>query len=140
MAQPGSSFSDPIRDLEELAGCGVSVLITLTEKPIPFDIVIRSGLAPIHIPIDDFHAPTIGQAEEFCSIVDRMASENKRVVVHCYAGLGRTGTMLTIYLIHRYGLEAIEAIERIREINPAYIQGDEQELFLYDWAEHCRTR
>jgi atypical dual specificity phosphatase len=140
MAMPGSSFSEPQRDLEDLAGMGFSVLVTLTERPLPFDMVIRCGLAPFHIPVEDFEAPTIEQAEEFCRIVDRMKAEGKKVAVHCLAGLGRTGTMLAAYLIHLDGIGAAEAIEKMRKIQPGYIQCEEQELFLHDWAEHASSR
>jgi atypical dual specificity phosphatase len=140
MAMPGSSFSEPQRDLEDLKGMGFSVLVTLTERPLPFDMVIRCGLAPFHIPVEDFEAPTIDQAEEFCRIVDRMKAEGKKVAVHCLAGLGRTGTMLAAYLIHLDGIGAAEAIEKMRKIQPGYIQCEEQELFLHDWAEHASSR
>lgn len=140
MALPGSSFSEPQKDLDDLAAMGISVLVTLTEKALPFDMVLRSGLAPFHIPVEDFEAPTIAQAEEFCRIVDRMKAENRKVAVHCLAGLGRTGTMLAVYLIHLEGIGAAEAIERMRKIQPGYVQCEEQELFLYDWADHVGKR
>ena len=138
MAMPGSGMWEPMKDFEELQKRGIAALVTLLERAIPFDIVIRSGLIPTHIPIDDFGPPTIIQAEEFCAIVDRMKSEGKAVAVHCLAGLGRTGTMAAAYLIHLYGFEANDAMEKIRGIEPGYIQGSEQERFLYDWAGHVK--
>jgi atypical dual specificity phosphatase len=138
MAHPGSSFSDPIDDLKELKAMGFSVLVTLTESPLPFDVVMRSGLAPVHIPIVDFKTPTIEQVEGFCGLVDRMRDQSKMVAVHCYAGLGRTGTMLAAYLIHREGLGAVQAMERLRRINAGYVQSETQEAFLHEWAENVK--
>ncbi|MFH1436287.1 MAG: dual specificity protein phosphatase family protein [Pseudomonadota bacterium] len=140
MAMPGSGMWEPMKDFEELKKRGIGVLVTLLERAIPFDIVMRGGLIPAHIPIDDFGPPTIRQVEEFCALVDRMKSEGKAVAVHCLAGLGRTGTMAAAYLIHDSGLEAGDAMKKIRVIEPGYIQSSEQEGFIHKWAEHVKKK
>jgi len=136
MAQPGSSFSEPLDDLRELKQNGFSVIVSLTEKAFPLEALLASGLAPFHIPIDDFKAPTIEQAERFCSLVRRMEEQRRPVVVHCYAGLGRTGTMAAVYLMMRSRLSVKEALDELHEIEPGYIQSREQEEFLYRWQAH----
>jgi len=140
MAMPGSGMWEPMKDFEELKKRGIGALVTLLERAIPYDIVLRGGLVPTHIPIDDFGPPTIRQAEELCAFVDRMKSDGKAVAVHCLAGLGRTGTMAAAYLMHHYGLDANDAMEKIRVIEPGYIQSREQEGFLFEWAEHVKKR
>ena len=139
MARPGSSFKDPIQDLAELSRLGFSVLVTLTETPLPLDVVMRSGLAPVHIPIDDFAAPAIEQGEKLCALVDRMAAGKRPVAMHCYAGLGRTGTMAAAYLMHREGIGAGDAVRRVREIERGYIQSDAQVEFLDEWEAHLAS-
>ncbi len=138
MAQPGTSYHDPQEDIRTLSRMGFSVLVSLTEKPIPFDMVAGCGVAPIHIPIEDFGAPTIEQAQSFCELVDRMEQRQKKVAVHCYAGLGRTGTMAAAFLMHRLGLSAPEAIEHVRKINLGYVQSDSQEAFLFEWEKYIK--
>jgi len=64
--------------------------------------------------VEDFMPPTFDQMDEFVDYVDRKLGEGKRVLVHCYAGRGRTGTMLAAYLIRR-GMDADAAILEIRE-------------------------
>ncbi len=48
------------------------------------------------------------------------------VAVHCAAGLGRTGVVLACYLIDK-GLNATNAIARIRRLRPGSIETEDQE-------------
>lgn len=140
MAMPGYSFFEPQQELEILKKMGFTTIISLTEKPIPFDIAIRHGLSPYHIPVVDFSAPTVEQSEKFCEIVDSSARKGRKSIVHCFAGLGRTGTMGAVYLMHREGLCASDAIARVRSIEPLYIQSEAQEMFLYEWEGYLEGR
>ncbi|MPN11744.1 hypothetical protein SDC9_159052 [bioreactor metagenome] len=56
------------------------------------------------------------------------------LAVHCLGGLGRTGTVLTAWLI-RDGLTAQEALRRVRLLDPRYVQSAEQEVFLHEYEE-----
>lgn len=54
------------------------------------------------IPFDDHNPPKFCQIAEFCVKVDSWLKEKIKnvVIVHCKAGKGRTGTMISCYLIH----------------------------------------
>jgi len=54
-------------------------------------------------------------------------------VVSCYAGIGRTGTVLACYLVHR-GEEPAEAIIRVRRLRPGSIETPEQETAVRQYA------
>ena len=56
------------------------------------------------------------------------------LAVHCLGGLGRTGTVLTAWLI-REGLTAEEALRRVRLLDPRYVQSKEQEVFLHEYED-----
>ena len=61
------------------------------------------------------------------------ADHARGVVVHCYAGQGRTGTMLACALVHQ-GMSAEEAIRLVRAMRPPSIDTLVQEQIIFDFA------
>jgi len=60
------------------------------------------------------------------------------VLVHCAAGIGRTGAVLAAYLIRTENLSATEAIFRVRSQRPGSIEkGQENSLHLF--ADHLSS-
>jgi atypical dual specificity phosphatase len=60
------------------------------------------------------------------------------VAVHCEAGLGRTGTVLAVYLISQ-GHSAEAAIRRIREVEKVAVETARQIQFLEQFAQEYRS-
>ncbi|NIX58296.1 MAG: protein tyrosine phosphatase, partial [candidate division Zixibacteria bacterium] len=60
-------------------------------------------------------------------------TESRKVVVHCYAGMGRTNLMLANYLIHYLGISADEALEEIRNRRPVHLVTYRQEEALREY-------
>jgi protein-tyrosine phosphatase len=56
------------------------------------------------------------------------------VVVHCWGGLGRSGTIAAACLVAR-GAGAEEAIAAVRAARPGAVQTAAQELFVADFVE-----
>jgi atypical dual specificity phosphatase len=92
------------------------------------------GFRRFSIPVKDFSAPRLDDFRAFLEAVHHALNEGK-VLVHCEAGLGRTGTMAAAYWIDK-GLSVNEAIRKIRRTNPGVIGSLDQEYSLYELEAH----
>lgn len=126
----------PRRDaaLAALAEQDVSVLLNLHGRPHDPARLARHGMVERHLPVADFASPTPEQLARGISAVDDAVAGGQRVAVHCGGGLGRTGTFLACYLVHR-GLGAEDAIARVRAIRPGSIETASQAAAVRVYAE-----
>ena len=117
-------------DLILLDRVGVTHLITLTETDMDQDALRRHHLKNTHLPIFDRKAPSTSQMHMLLVRMQRLMDAGEVLAVHCKAGLGRTGLVLAAWMVRDGGLSAEAAIERLRKVNPGFIQSDEQLDFL----------
>jgi len=86
-----------------------------------------------HFPIQDLRIPTERNLLiKLLVHMKKLLDDDKSVLIHCYAGLGRTGLLATTLLVS-LGLEAKVSIEHIRKIRPGSIETIEQENFVKQW-------
>lgn len=127
-------------DLDLLGAAGITHLITLTERDLPQDLLRIHGLANTHLPIFDREAPSTGQMQMLLVRMQRLLQAGEVLAVHCLAGLGRTGLVLAAWLVRDGGLSAATAIERLRRVDPAYVQTEVQEAFLHQFEDDLMRR
>jgi hypothetical protein len=137
--------------LRGLLTAGVTYFLDLTEErekglrlyaPALREIAREIGRAVEHcrMPIPDFETPSVKQMRAILDTLDAALADGHTVYVHCYAGIGRTGTVVGCYLVRhgQGGQGALDELVRLRRgtvlegaFSPAT---EEQRRLLYNWA------
>jgi protein tyrosine/serine phosphatase len=150
-AYPGSPDD---RRAEERLGllidAGIRTFINLTEDGEPLvpyapivDMLAAEAGADcrcIRYPIRDHDIPKRELAREILDVIRSEIAAGRPVYVHCWGGIGRTGTVIGCWLVEQ-GLACDEAIGRIAELRRgttgAWVQSpemDEQRAFVVGWG------
>jgi atypical dual specificity phosphatase len=111
---------------------GIRALLNLSEVTYPFEAPNIIGMLNRHIPVADYGAPTLQQVQEAVAMISSCLDRDMPVVVHCLAGLGRTGTILACYLV-KTGMSANDSIITIREWRSGSIETSDQEAVVYEY-------
>jgi protein-tyrosine phosphatase len=95
-------------------------------------LYLQEGFQVIHFPIPDFDVPSKEDLEEVVKKTVEHAQVGKNILIHCHAGLGRTG-LFVAYLARRVlGLSSEEAIHWTRKYIPHALETDEQSQMVID--------
>jgi atypical dual specificity phosphatase len=99
--------------LQALAQRGAGAVISVCEKALEPDSLARAGLAALHLPVENYAAPEPEQLAEAVAFIDAQRAQGRITLVHCFAGIGRAGTVAAAYLVSQ-GRSAEEAIKEMR--------------------------
>lgn len=126
-----SGFPGSHRALRWLKGKGISVILSLTDETIDDRYAEKIGIQVHRLPMVNMEA---ANPEALDHAVDLMVeSGDRKVLVHCLAGMGRTGMVLAAYLIREKGMSADEAILEVKRLRPGSLRRRVQQRAMRDY-------
>ena len=124
----GSGMPTSVSEIDWILKQGVRSVITMTENSLPESWI--KDVKYLHVPTEDFSAPDMEQIDDAVEFIQNRIENNEPVMVHCAAGIGRTGTILACYLVKYQKLSAKDAIQKVRKERPGSIQSESQEIAI----------
>ena len=111
------AYPDTPEGVRALERAGVTVFVDLTHPSDPLDAYDGwlDGTRRVAHPIPDMGTPTAGHVIQILDDIDAVRADGGTVYVHCWGGIGRTGTVVGC-LLTRHGLDGGDAIARIAEL------------------------
>jgi atypical dual specificity phosphatase len=133
----GSGYPASRAQVEWLVNAGIGSILSLTENPLPADFSEGLDVKVGHVSMKDHQAPSVDQMEKGVEFIEAQMKEGKAVLVHCLAGEGRTGCVLSAYLIKDKRMTVSDALKTLRAIKPAFVEWA-QEKAVVDYASSVR--
>ena len=152
--------NDALAKLDSFKAAGISAFIDLTEdreglRPyaalIP-EVWTDPATRPLHfrLPIRDLGVPSHPERmRAILETIDTLLAQGHRAYLHCWGGVGRTGTVVGCGLV-RHGLEGDAALERVQTLFAGTPKGrrtgrpspetPEQEQYVRSWVRYERRR
>ncbi|MHC1600803.1 MAG: dual specificity protein phosphatase family protein [Candidatus Nezhaarchaeales archaeon] len=112
----------------------ITALVDFYDLEYDLDKIRGLGLEVLHHPIPELSAPSLIELHKIVSFIANCVEQGRKVLVHCLAGYGRSGTIAAGYLAYRYGLSGDEAILRVRDRRPGAIETFSQEAVIRAYA------
>ena len=111
------------RRVDKLIGAGFDTFIDLTrpDETIPYEYILQeeaklyqADVEHHRFPIGDFGLPTPEQMRLILDKIDSSLQAGRKIYLHCWGGIGRTGTTVGCYLVRR-GSTGEEALRQLAE-------------------------
>lgn len=98
-------------------------------------LYLHNGLQVIYMPTPDFGVPDCAPFEQALSLAQAEAGSGRDLVVHCNAGIGRTGLFLACLARRSLGMNAEQAVAWVREYIPHAVENEAQFAFIQQLDE-----
>ena len=129
----GSAIPTSTDEIQWAIDQGVKSIVTIREEPLDTDYT--NNVNYFHVHSNDMGVPEFDDLVKTVNFIHDRIVNDEPVMVHCLAGLGRTGTILACYLIKYKKMSADDAIQKVRDERPGSIQSFSQEEIIFQFAK-----
>ena len=129
----GSAIPTSIDEVQWAKDQGVKSIVTIREEPL--DDKWIKDVNYLHVSSNDMGVPEFDDLVNAVDFVHKRITNEEPVMVHCLAGLGRTGTILACYLVKYQKMSPDDAIQKVRKERPGSIQSFPQEEIIFQFAK-----
>lgn len=132
-------FRSPQPDFEDLLRMkaqGLRAVVNLRQEAVESEFFARQcGMQYLHLAVVDWHLPSVEQVEIFIDFLSEQA--NVPALVHCAAGVGRTGTFVACYRVAR-GMPIEQALRLSNSESP--LTGVTMNAIQQDFVKQFRPK
>ena len=132
----GSAIPTSKEEIDWVKQEGVKSIVTIREEPLEEEWL--EDVNYLHIHSNDMGVPEFDDLINSVDFLHQRITNDEPVMVHCLAGLGRTGTILACYLIKYEEMSADDAIQKVRNERHGSIQSFSQEEMIFRFEKFVR--
>ena len=132
----GSAIPTSKEEIDWIKQEGVKSIVTIREEPLEDEWIKEVNY--LHVHSNDMGIPEFSDLVNSVDFIHQRITNDEPVMVHCLAGLGRTGTILACYLIKYKDMTANDAIEKVRQERHGSIQSFSQEEIIFRFEKFVR--
>ncbi|MCH9631145.1 MAG: hypothetical protein S4CHLAM37_11630 [Chlamydiia bacterium] len=119
---------------------------SITHRPVRPEEWKDAGIHFEHFPTEDFVPLSVSVMDKVADYLNTAITkceepgENKKVYIHCKAGVGRTPTAYAGYLIKHKGYAAEDALKRVKEVRPSVNLNENQIKRIHEFEAHIKAQ
>jgi len=132
----GSGIPTTIDEVQWVIKQGERSIVTIREESLDESWI--KDVDYLHVLSNDMGVPEFDDLVHTVDFIHSRITNNEPVLVHCLAGMGRTGVILACYLVKYQKMSASEATEKVREERPGSIQSYPQEEIIFQFAKSLK--
>ena len=132
----GSAIPTSKEEIDWVKQEGVKSIVTIREEPLEDEWI--KDVNYLHVHSNDMGIPEFSDLVNSVDFIHQRITNEEPVMVHCLAGLGRTGTILACYLIKYENMSADDAVEKVRRERHGSIQSFSQEEIIFRFEKFVR--
>jgi protein-tyrosine phosphatase len=146
-AMPFSRFDLTGDTYREYKACEISAVVLLVSDQEALinssrnlrELYQKDGLQVIQMDIQDFNVPPLDELRKNVLLAKSLAEQGKNIVIHCHAGIGRTGLFAACLAREIYNFSDEEAVEWVRGYVSGAVESDAQKKLVKSYALHPKN-